>query len=123
VALPQSDYRPGLGKCVLRPIALTNEVPCLAFQIIRDETVRPVEALTTGMEPFAGSGTPDNEHIPQLRMCECWLDLQQVAIVRFREQQTSFIEALAGDRFQLITPGKSGTMEELIMSEGSFHAA
>jgi len=46
-----------------------------------------------------------------------------VAIVRFREQQTSLIEALAGDWFQLITPGKPGTMEELFMSEGSLHAA
>src|SRR4051795_6637383 len=64
----------------------TDEVSCLAFQIIRDETVRPVKTLTTGMETFSGSGTPDNEHIPQLRVCGCRLDLQQVAIVRFRKQ-------------------------------------
>lgn len=75
------------------------------------------------MEPFSGPGTPDNQHVPQLGVCRCGLNLQQVAIVRFREQQTLFIEVLTGNRLQLIRPGKPGIMKELFMRECRFHAA
>jgi hypothetical protein len=87
VAIPFGIETKFIPKCLSGP---ANEVTCLVFQIIRDETVRLVKTLTTGMEPFSGPGAPDNEHIPQLRVCGCRLDLQQVAIVRFRKQQTSY---------------------------------